>query len=346
MASKLPIRKKVEPLFRIVSEMENAKIQDNQIHTKVQQFTSPAIKDEVSPDKRQTRTNKDRPPPVPPHGKKDAKIYFNEKRSRSVEAKNNRKNDDLKRNIRETVKAYISKYHLYKKPNIQLFTFQLQSKDEQIEKLLDKIATLFNYNAQFAHENEKLQKDKLILADSFHAINQKLNEIQTGDCEKCTELEQNYTLTKKQHEKSYNEAHELRNDVKMLKVLVFRLNLQLEYYQDVIRENRDLNPSQIRHQIDAASSATPVLSPTQTIHWGEVKSHVLAPLLNAYEETISEKNDLIQHYHSEMNTFTSRIKILITENEKLQQQMDEMKTSKENWMSEKVRMQAQLDICR
>jgi centrosomal protein CEP89 len=129
-------------------------------------------------------------------------------------------------------------------------------------------------------------------------------------------------------------------------VLVFRLNLQLEYYQDVIRENHKLHPAEIQHQIDAASTSTPILSPSQTIHWGEVKSHVLAPLLNAYEETVNEKNDLIRQYHGEINSFSSRLKLLVAENEHLHREIDAIRASKETWIGEQVRLQAQLDICR
>jgi centrosomal protein CEP89 len=218
---------------------------------------------------------------------------------------------------------------------------QMRSKDEQIEKLLDKISTLFNYNAQFAHENEKLQKEKMILAENFHAINQRLSEIQIKGCEKCANVDKAQATVKQKHDDLQTEAQELRDDVKMMKVLVFRLNLQLEYYQDVIRENRKLHPAQIQHQIDAASTSTPILSPSQTIHWGEVKSHVLAPLLNAYEETVNEKNDLIRTYHGEINSFTSRIKQLVAENEHLHREVDEIRASKETWINEQVRLQAQ-----
>jgi hypothetical protein len=90
----------------------------------------------------------------------------------------------------------------------------MRSKDEQIEKLLDKISTLFNYNAQFAHENEKLQKEKMILAENFHAINQRLSEIQLKGCEKCA----NVNGEQAKHTDLQTEAQELRNDVKMMKV--------------------------------------------------------------------------------------------------------------------------------
>jgi hypothetical protein len=66
--SKLPVRKTVEPLFRMVSEMEKEK--------------------------------SDRAPPVPPHGRPDKKDgkqqkIYSGKRSRSAETRNNRKNETV-----------------------------------------------------------------------------------------------------------------------------------------------------------------------------------------------------------------------------------------------------------
>lgn len=49
----------------------------------------------------------------------------------------------------------------------------------------------------------------------------------------------------------------------------------------------------------------------------------LAPLLEAYEETIAEKDELISNYKQEMELFTHRCKEIISENEVLHAQLVE-----------------------
>jgi len=70
------------------------------------------------------------------------------------------------------------------------------------------------------------------------------------------------------------------------------------------------------------------------------------PLLNAYEETIREKNDLIQQYEKEMNHFTGKFKEILNENDHLQEEMQKIKNGHDIFLTEKVRLQSQLDICR
>lgn len=51
--------------------------------------------------------------------------------------------------------------------------------------------------------------------------------------------------------------------------------------------------------------------------------NAMAPLLEALEETIAEKNELIEHYKRDMDIFTNRCKEIVSENEALQAQLVE-----------------------
>lgn len=238
MTTKLPVRKNIEPILKIVSDLE-------------------------------------KPDETNPKNKQNLKSYSGNFRSRSLEQKNyNRKED--KRNVKNL----------------------LQTKDEQIEKLIEKLSSLYNYNNQFAVENDKLQSEVLSLRESF-------DEIKTKSCESCALLKNTKQIYEEDREKYTKSNQDLNNDIKMMKTLVFRLNVQLEKHQELLRKNRGLeNVCTIENSKD-------------DINWGPVNSHTLGPLLNAYQETIYEKNDLIQQYENEFVHFTGRLKETLEENDKI-----------------------------
>lgn len=51
--------------------------------------------------------------------------------------------------------------------------------------------------------------------------------------------------------------------------------------------------------------------------------NVVAPLLQAYEETLEDRDQLIMSYRREMEHFTARCKAIVSENEGLHQQLIE-----------------------
>lgn len=51
------------------------------------------------------------------------------------------------------------------------------------------------------------------------------------------------------------------------------------------------------------------------LSWGNVNSHTLGPLLDAYQDTINEKEDIIKKYELELANFTDKLKVVIGENE-------------------------------
>lgn len=129
------------------------------------------------------------------------------------------------------------------------------------------------------------------------------------------------------------ENSELRNDSKMLKILVFRLNKHIEYYQELLneREMKFDGPKRDVDENDVAAS------------W-VVNSHLLSPLINSYEEQMKEKCEIIKSYEIELNGVSVKFKKILDENEKLHEMFEDLKKSSEMWVTEKQRLTSQCDI--
>lgn len=126
---------------------------------------------------------------------------------------------------------------------------------------------------------------------------------------------------------------DIRNDLKMLKILVFRLNKHIEYYQDMLNKSdvKFETPPRVKDENEIASS------------W-VVNSHQLSPLIISYEERIREKNEIIQSYETELNQVSMKIKKILDENEKVHEAHENMQKSSEVWMTEKQRLTSQCEI--
>lgn len=215
-------------------------------------------------------------------------------------------------------------------------------------------------NNEFATEHKRYEHE-------IHMLQQRCDEYEHDremGCDSCRILAEQNADYQSEIDGMSTENQQLSNDIGMMKVLIYRLNVQLENYQEMLRKlNRDENTSSI-HRVNvgnlattipssmmATTATTPITAQTnfeniESIDWGCVQSHVLAPLLNAYQETIKEKNGLVKQYENELNQMTGRIKDILSENEKLHEQIDDLKQANDTWQAEKVRLQAQLDVCR
>lgn len=198
-----------------------------------------------------------------------------------------------------------------------------------MEKLFKRLTELHNFNNQFAEENERLQSDVVTLKANQATLVRTIEQLESRECETCTETIQERDLL-------CEDLRSLENDVNMMKTLVFRLNVQIERYQDKLRNG------QRDDDVDTTVRAEDVEERT----WGTVNTHVLAPLLNSYEEMIHEKDDLIKEHESEMNKFTGKLKEIIEENAKLQKDMQDLRFGKDNWKEERIKLEAQLEVCR
>jgi centrosomal protein CEP89 len=171
-------------------------------------------------------------------------------------------------------------------------------------------------------ENEKLRHDKVILMDNYGSLMDKVDDLNKVE----NRANSSETVAMKENE-------DLKNDLKMLKILVFRLNKHLDYYQEAVSE-KELKfdpPSTYSNEKEITSS------------WA-VNSHLLAPLMNSYEERIREKNEIIKGYETELNQFTVKLKKILEENERVQGMYENLNHNSEFWLTEKQRLTSQCDI--
>lgn len=203
-------------------------------------------------------------------------------------------------------------------------------------------------NNEFAIEHERLENE-------LQTVQKRCMEYERDrqdGCESCRSLTKQNTEYCSQIDQITNENKQLANDINMMKVLIYRLNVQLENSQEMLRkQDGDVKLSHGRNRCHEtatmSATTTPItLDNIDAIDWGSVHSHVLAPLLNAYQDTIKEKTHLIKQYESELNLITGQIKDILTENEELHAQIDTIKQLNDSWNADKVRLQAQLDVCR
>lgn len=170
-------------------------------------------------------------------------------------------------------------------------------------------------------ELEKLQRDKMILMDNYNSLMEKNEESLSEEKSKIEFLEK--------------ENAEVKNDLKMLKILVFRLNKHIEYYQEMLNE-KEMKfdaPTTYEHEEDTTS--------TWSVH-----SNILSPLMNSYEERIKEKNDIIKSYETELSQFTVKLKKILDENERIQELYETHVKNADIWLTEKQRLMSQNEILR
>lgn len=206
------------------------------------------------------------------------------------------------------------------------------------------MTTLHSLNNEFAVEHERLENE-------LQTIQQRCSDYECErrkGCDSCRTLAKENSEHQSEIDRLTNENEHLVSDISMMKVLIYRLNVQLENYQEMLRkQDADGKHSHGRSRSHESHSATAIyFENIDAIDWGSVHSHVLAPLLNAYQETIKEKNNLVKQYEVELNQISGRIKDVLAENDELHAQIENMKQMNDTWNAEKVRLQAQLDVCR
>lgn len=185
-------------------------------------------------------------------------------------------------------------------------------KDREIHELRKNVS-------QLLEENEKFQRDRALLIDNYNSLMERAEESAGGEKSKIDALEK--------------ENSEMKNDLKMLKTLVFRLNKHIEYYQEILyeKEIKFEAPSTYDNEDETAS--------TWTVH-----SNILSPLMNSYEERIKEKNEIIKSYEAELSQFTVKLKKILEENEKIQEIYETQMKNAAIWLIEKKRLTSQNEI--
>lgn len=208
----------------------------------------------------------------------------------------------------------------------------MAEKNEQIDKLIKRVTILHSLNNEFAAEHEKLQND-------FHQLQQRCDDYEKdrkNGCDSCRKLSTENDQYQIEIKRLSQDTDQLISDINMMKILIYRLNVQLENYQEIIRkrDGDDKTITSIHNEN------------VQDIVWGNVNFNVLAPLLNAYQESIKEKTNLVKQYEHEINRVTGHLKDIMAENEQFAEDIEQFKQKSEIWTAEKIRLQAQLDVCR
>lgn len=200
-------------------------------------------------------------------------------------------------------------------------------------------------NNEFASEHEKQQRE----LQSLQTKLQRFNEVEGMACESCTTLiEQKFEVQKEliklreQNKQLRGEIALQSSDNHMMKVLVYRLNAQLESYQQAMHKNKTDSSVEANNRSEPTVTHENIIS----IDWGCVRTNVLAPLLNAYQETIKEKVNLIHQYDVELNRMTGRLKDITVENEQMYVDIEQLRRKSDSWLTERARLQAQLDAYR
>ncbi|KAH8283677.1 hypothetical protein KR018_011647 [Drosophila ironensis] len=201
------------------------------------------------------------------------------------------------------------------------FNSLLQAKEQQLEQLVQRLSTLHRYNDQFAKENEQLRSDIGDLESRLTEAEQRV-----ASCPRCQTLGQRLDTVLGQN-------RTLSADVDMLKTLVFRLNVQIENYQDQ-RRHGDEVPSG-----GGGGSASTFSCPP-------LPTHTLGPLLQAYDESLRDKDALLAQFNTEFEHFTGELKRALEENTKLLQAQEQLRRDLGGWREERVCLQAQLGVCR
>lgn len=204
-----------------------------------------------------------------------------------------------------------------------------KEKHQLLAKIRIKYHKLEEKYEELCEENKKLsiilqEKDKEYR--ELHAHHEKLTQsLQINEQD-----QSNLVIIS---EKIKSDNTQLKNDISLLKNLVYRLNVELERYQDKLR-----NSSQ---SIEFKNSSNSILNADSEAEikkainsWGKVNSHALAPLLDAYQENLEEKEQLIQKYEKEIDIFSGKCKEVVRENESLFKEVEELKSKCERYVFE------------
>jgi centrosomal protein CEP89 len=164
--------------------------------------------------------------------------------------------------------------------------------------------------------------------ENIEILKAKLSKLEANN--KHLEEQRDTYKTKLEHIKSQKEIEseetaalqaqnqELNEDVTLLKNLVYRLNVELDRYQQKLHKQGntgDLPPLKVM--------SSEVQEKEATVAWMNINKSAVGPLLEAYQETIKEKDDLIHNYEQDLNKFVANCKQVVAENEKLYQDLEE-----------------------
>ncbi|XP_063976052.1 protein Cep89 homolog isoform X2 [Diachasmimorpha longicaudata] len=199
------------------------------------------------------------------------------------------------------------------------FMEELSEKDHQLSKYKTKCSKLEKSFQSIEHENSDLR-------DALAKNEKKYNELHShyeSLIKHVQSLEQEKVTLVNGYKKLKSENSQMAEDISLLKVLIYKLNVELERYQDKLRsiQSQDESRSSRGEESDPGSEGRRVSE-----SWGRVDTHVLAPLLDAYQENLKEKEELVGEYKLKLDEFSGRCKEIVEENDILRKEIEHSKS--------------------
>ncbi|XP_063833953.1 protein Cep89 homolog [Ostrinia nubilalis] len=250
----------------------------------------------------------------------------------------------------------------------------ISEKDSAISKLKEKLKTVLEYNKLFAEENDQLKTQYTTLVNYVDECKQALKDEREKNKElesNCKELEEKVkrfevpdrdfpqqsaaiplvevcmSCSSRQIvlQQAREQNHRLQADMRAMKDVLYRLNVQLSRYQEKIRSNVQNmtegkgdfihKPGEKYDNLDSLINASlgfkePQADDTYTKSAAEDQTHTrlvdlsgllsaqaLAPLFDAYQENLQEKDSLIIDYEKQFEAINKKSKQIVEENKTL-----------------------------
>ncbi|XP_072756474.1 centrosomal protein of 89 kDa [Anoplolepis gracilipes] len=197
---------------------------------------------------------------------------------------------------------------------------ELKEKDSLMSKVCNKYHKLLKNHESLQQEYEKLNAILTERETEYHRLH--IYHKESIEALQKVEKTNSNLLTFNQRYKSENA--QLNEDVLLLKNVIYHLNAELGKYQDKMRELGQNVLSKNINDIDYKRPADDIKKVLES--WGSVNTHVLGPLLDAYEENLLEKQELLNKYEEEIADFSTRCKEIIAENECMQNEMEKLRS--------------------
>ncbi|XP_066909483.1 centrosomal protein of 89 kDa isoform X2 [Halyomorpha halys] len=123
---------------------------------------------------------------------------------------------------------------------------------------------------------------------------------------------------------------QLSQDIFLMKNILVKLNLELERYQDKLRNYEN-------YQLKTDNSENASKQSVKKTEWVNGEMTVMAPLLIAYEESLREKEELISDFKVNIERLSGKIKEIVKENSELREKIAESEVQGEvnysDWMN-------------
>lgn len=198
---------------------------------------------------------------------------------------------------------------------------ELKEKDFLMSRICNKYHRLLKNHDSLQQEYEKVNALLAERETEYHQLH--VHHKKFTEAVQKVEKTNSNLLTFNQKCKAENV--QLNEDVLLLKHVIYRLNAELERHQDKLKESGQSVLSKNINDVLNPKSATDDIK-TVSESWGSVNTHVLGPLLDAYQESLSEKQELVNKYEEDIVNFNARCKEVIMENECMQSEMEKLQS--------------------